>query len=165
MNQSSIQQHFLLSKPGGKRLRTDIEDELSKKSMKKDPNIPSTKLKSLLTPISHIPSLSSETLSIIDSLNLEKAAPSVDHILTNIPAKEKYAELLDPLRSFPLPYHYKKLVSTIELIDKAINYFNLIKQESTLYAISQYIHEKCKTSFNIEILQQIMHVFDAYSIS
>ena len=142
----------------------EIEEGM-KKTCKREPALPSAKIKSLLTPISQIPSLSSSTLSVIGSLNLEKNTASIDHILSTIPAKEKYADLLDPLRGFPLPYHYKKLLGSLELIDKAINYLNLISEESTVCSISKYIQQKCKNVFSVEILQQIIHVYNAYSIS
>lgn len=163
MNQSSIHQHFAYSKVTAKRYHKAIEDDM-KKSVKAEINLPTSKIKALLTPISQIPALSSATLSVIDSLNLEKTCTSVDQILANIPAKEKYADLLDPLRGFPLPYQYKKLLGSLELIDNAINYLALIGQDATTQAIACYIQEKCRGVFTIEILQQILKVFEAYTV-
>ena len=71
MNQSSIQQHFSFIKPGEKKYRIEPSGDL-KKTLKKDLKIPSSKIKSLLTPIPLIPSLSCSTQELINSLQVEK---------------------------------------------------------------------------------------------
>lgn len=161
MNQSSIQQHFLVTKHISKRFRPETED-IIKKSLKLEEK---SKIKSLLTPISQIPSLSSATLQVISSLQPSKIAPSIDKILSNTPAKQKYSDLLSLYRSFPLPYHYKKLVSSLEVIDKAITYLTLINQDLSFSCISEYVQTKCHSSITLETLQQILYVFQAYTLS
>ena len=163
MNQSSIQQHFYFIKPGEKKYRIEPSGDL-KKTLKKDLKIPSSKIKSLLTPIPLIPSLSCSTQELINSLQVEKTKTSAEFILTSLPAKEKFAELLSPLRSFPLPYHYKKLVISLEFVDKALNYLNLTEQDSTIENVSNYVQHKCGISFNIEFLQKILSIYDAYEL-
>lgn len=74
-------------------------------------------VKALLTPVSSIPELSSSTQAILNRLNakkLEKPISSLRGILESVPAKEKYADLLNPIRELILPYKFKKLQRLFE---------------------------------------------------
>jgi hypothetical protein len=164
MNQSTIQHHFPLVKSGAKRIRLLDDEDSLKKTIKKDLSSLTNKLKPLLTPISQIPALSTSTLSLINSLNLQKSSQTAEAILSSLPAKEKFADLLDPLRSFPLPYAYKNLVSCLEHLDKALNYFSLTKQPTFVSEVLLYIKEKCKFGITLQNIQQILYIYDAYEL-
>lgn len=163
MHQSSILGHFPIVKSIAKRFRAEENDSM-KKSAKKDPSDASNILKSLLTPIAQIPLLSQSTQAVIDTLNISSSNTNIDNILAGIPAKEKYADLLDPMRGFPLPYKYKKLLTALEMTDKALNYFALIKQNTPVTGVLAWVLDKCKTTVSIENLQQIQSVFNAYEL-
>lgn len=162
MSQSFLHLHFNLTKSTQKRPRVEDED-LLKKSLKLDlPQV--SKLKTLITPICSIPSLFKSTSDLISSFQIQRPSTTAEEILTSIPAKEKYAELLDPLRTHPLPYTYKKLLNFLDALDKSLNYCFLIGQQATVQFLSYFMFEKYKISFCVEMLAQLQYLCEGYKV-
>jgi hypothetical protein len=164
MNQSSLYAHFPLVKLTQKRGRTEESEDLCKKTMKQDLSPEASTLTSLLTPISSIPSLSSSASHVINSLSPQKSSSSIDDILSSVPAKEKYADLIDPLRGFPLPYIYKKLITFLDVLDKSLNYCQMMQKVSRVGFLSEFMTEKYKQPFCFDLLSQILSLFQAYQL-
>lgn len=162
MNQSSLHLHFPLVKSIQKRPRAE-DEECIKKSLKAESAEVHT-LKSLITPISSIPTLSKLTTELISSFQTQRPLATAEEILNSIPAKQKYADLLDPLHSFPLPYSYKKLLIFLDALDKSLNYCLLINQQATVHFLSTFMQNKYKTPFCIEMLCQIQYLCEIYRV-
>ena len=76
-----------------------------------------SRVKALLTPASSIPDLSSSTRALLNTLiarKSERPASSLRGVMEAVPAKDKYADLLNPIRELILPYEYKKLLRLFE---------------------------------------------------
>ena len=154
MNQSSLHSHFPLIKSSSKRVRSEDEDPFGK-CLKPEINPQAIKLKSLITPIPSIPGLPTNISEVMHLLKPSKPSVSVEEILTSLPAKEKYSELLDPLHGFPLPYPYKKLVNLLDSLDKTLNFCSMVNQPPTLEFVSSFMSEKYKQVFCFDMFSQI----------
>jgi hypothetical protein len=122
MKQSLIPEYFLQSKQEPEVFllkRKNISQLPEQKSLKLEN--PSLNKPSLQVPPSKLPSLSPETLSILNSLNLPKSTRSADDILNSVRPREKYSELLEAGRKLALPYKYKRLLSMQEYLDCSIS--------------------------------------------
>ena len=162
MSQSFLNLHFNSTKSTQKRLSLEDKDLLKKSLKLETPQV--HKLKTLITPISSIPSLSKSTSDLISSFQIQRPSTTAEEILCSIPAKEKYAELLDPLRTHPLPYPYKKLLNFLDALDKSLNYCFLISQQATVQFLSFFMLDKYKIPFCVDMLAQLQYLCGAYRV-
>ncbi|OMJ79371.1 hypothetical protein SteCoe_20616 [Stentor coeruleus] len=110
-------------------------------------------------PPSKVNNLSFETLTILNSLNLtyqNRAAKSSEDVLSSVSAREKYQDLLDPMRKLPLPYKYKRLLKLQEYLDTTINNASIRKLPTAYLNIKQAIENTYSITFDLEQLQRIL---------
>ncbi|OMJ90770.1 hypothetical protein SteCoe_6850 [Stentor coeruleus] len=168
MKQTYLPEHF-------PQVKQDIELNILKRKPKdldfslktpKIDEIPSKQTK-LNIPPSKVNSLSLETLTILNNLNLtqqNRAAKSSDEVLSSVSAREKYQDLLIPIRKLPLPYKYKRLLKLQEYIDTTINNARIRKLPTAYPNIKQAIENTYSITFDLEQLQKILflcpHFYD-----
>lgn len=105
-------------------------------------------------PPSKISVLSSETLAVLNNLNLNalKIQPkSSDDILNSVPAREKYQDLLDPVLKLSLPYKYKRLLQVQEFLDTTLNNARIRGLPRAFLNLKQAI--ECTYNINLDLDQ------------
>jgi len=124
------------------------------------------KVKELLSDIKRPTQLSEKTQKLLSELNQRRPArptPTVDEILSSVPAKEKYQGLLVPERELCLPYDYKRLLTLFETCDLIVNFMKRRRTECSFSEIRKAVEEQTKLKFVESHLQQFITVIpEAY---
>ena len=119
------------------------------------------KVKELLSDIKRPPALSSKTQELLAQLNQRRPArptPTVDEILSSVPAKEKYQGLLVPERELCLPYEYKRLLTLFETCDTVVNFMKRRRAECNFGEVKKAVEEQVKLKCGETHLRQFLTV-------
>ncbi|OMJ66607.1 hypothetical protein SteCoe_36489 [Stentor coeruleus] len=138
-----------------KRMPKDLDFSL--KTLKTD-ELPCRQSKFSIPP-SKVNTLSLETMEILNTLNLNqqnRVPKSSEDILNSVSAREKYQDLLDPMRKLPLPYKYKRLLTLHEYIDTTIHNAIMRNLPTAFENIKQAIESTYSSTFELEQLQKIL---------
>lgn len=119
------------------------------------------KLKPLLTPVSQIPNLSEKTQKVLEALikkPYDRPIKEVDDVLGSVTAKEKYQDLLDPMRALALPYKYRRLMDLLEACDMSLNLEKTKKNQVSFEDLKRAVFEGHRLKLDFKNLQQMMYV-------
>lgn len=176
MKQSCIPDHFFKRKFDSqpiqiKRKRPeDFEISSSLKHIKlENPSQinPEKSFAFLSSSLPRIPELSIRTEQLINNLKLDKMVISglFEEVMGSITAKDKYIELLDPIRKLPLPYHYRLLLEAYEKIDLALAGLSQGPEAVKFIEIKRRVKESTEAEITLKQLLQICYLSNTFELS